>query len=147
MPTVAAKDLTTNHLIAGQGVGLKVESVEIKAGTYNPYVEVQTTIGGLPGRLFYRLDDWVEVIPSEASSSYRLTTQFCKNDRRELDREEVEVVADSIDPYVYANSKDAATVVSQVLVSPNGKKQRRRCLGTFFSGAPRWGVWETVQEP
>lgn len=62
MPTVAAKDLTTSHLIQGQGVGLKVESVTVESGTFKQYVKVETVIGGLPSQLFYRLDEQVEVV-------------------------------------------------------------------------------------
>jgi hypothetical protein len=58
MTTIAAQNLTTNHLIAGQGGGLKPQSVTIRSD----YVKVEVVIGGLPATLFYRMDEQVVVI-------------------------------------------------------------------------------------
>lgn len=58
MKTIAAKDLTLNHIIAGQGVGLKPKAIFVR----KDYIKVEISIGGLKGDLFYGFDDQVEIV-------------------------------------------------------------------------------------
>lgn len=58
MTTIAAQCLTTKHLIAGQGVGLKPTAITVKSD----YVKVEVVIGGIPTPIFYRRDEQVEIV-------------------------------------------------------------------------------------